>query len=193
MKQVVTCQEMKSCDSYTIEKMGVPSCVLMERAALKVVEELEKRFTTENIKQKILCVCGSGNNGGDGFAVARLLAEKGCHVDVLFTGRESSMTEECRLQAQIDKNLGINLFTEIPEKEYTVIIDAIFGVGLSRKVEGKYKDAIEYINNQRAKVYAVDMPSGIDGSTGEVLGVAIKADYTVTFGFHKVGSVPAPV
>ncbi len=70
MKQVVTCQEMKSCDSYTIERMGVPSCVLMERAALKVVEELEKRFTTENIKQKILCVCGSGNNGGDGVAIA---------------------------------------------------------------------------------------------------------------------------
>ena len=68
MKQVVTCQEMKSCDSYTIERMGVPSCVLMERAALKVVEELEKRFAGENKKQKILCVCGSGNNGG-GIAV----------------------------------------------------------------------------------------------------------------------------
>ena len=71
MKQVVTCQEMKSCDSYTIERMGVPSCVLMERAALKVVEELEKRFAGENKKQKILCVCGSGNNGGDGVAIAR--------------------------------------------------------------------------------------------------------------------------
>ncbi len=106
-------EQMKKADQYTIQQIGVPSVVLMERAALKIVEVLEEK---KKDLRRPLIVCGSGNNGGDGFAVARLLAEKGCHVDVLFTGRESSMTEECRLQAQIDKNLGINLFTEIPEK-----------------------------------------------------------------------------
>lgn len=90
MKQVVTCQEMKSCDSYTIERMGVPSCVLMERAALKVVEELEKRFTTENIKQKILCVCGSGNNGGDGVAIARILHQHGYQSAIYLAGNPAS-------------------------------------------------------------------------------------------------------
>ena len=101
MKQVVTCQEMKSCDSYTIERMGVPSCVLMERAALKVVEELEKRFTTENIKQKILCVCGSGNNGGDGFAVARILYEEGIFVETAFVGKMESRSYETETQMKI--------------------------------------------------------------------------------------------
>ena len=121
-------EQMKKADQYTIQQIGVPSVVLMERAALKIVEVLEEK--KKDLRRPLI--------GGDGFAVARLLAEKGCHVDVLFTGRESSMTEECRLQAQIDKNLGINLFTEIPEKEYTVIIDAIFGVGLCREVAGHY-------------------------------------------------------
>ena len=138
-------EQMKKADQYTIQQIGVPSVVLMERAALKIVEVLEEK---KKDLRRPLIVCGSGNNGGDGFAVARLLAEKGCHVDVLFTGRESSMTEECRLQAQIDKNLGINLFTEIPEKEYTVIIDAIFGVGLCREVAGHYRDVIGWMNRQ---------------------------------------------
>ena len=97
------------------------------------------------------------------------MAEEGCHVDVLFTGRESSMTEECRLQAQIDKNLGINLFTEIPEKEYTVIIDAIFGVGLCREVAGHYRDVIGWMNRQTAQKVAVDIPSGICSATGKML------------------------
>ena len=87
-------EQMKKADQYTIQQIGVPSVVLMERAALKIVEVLEEK---KKDLRRPLIVCGSGNNGGDGFAVARLLAEKGCHVDVLFTGRESSMTEECRL------------------------------------------------------------------------------------------------
>ena len=85
-------EQMKKADQYTIQQIGVPSVVLMERAALKIVEVLEEK---KKDLRRPLIVCGSGNNGGDGFAVARLLAEKGCHVDVLFTGRESSMTEEC--------------------------------------------------------------------------------------------------
>ena len=105
-------EQMKKADQYTIQQIGVPSVVLMERAALKIVEVLEK----EKDLRRPLIVCGSGNNGGDGFAVARLLAEKGCHVDVLFTGRESSMTEECRLQAQIDKISGLICLQKSPRK-----------------------------------------------------------------------------
>ena len=175
-------EQMKKADQYTIQQIGVPSVVLMERAALKIVEVLEEK---KKDLRRPLIVCGSGNNGGDGFAVARLLAEKGCHVDVLFTGRESSMTEECRLQAQIDKNLGINLFTEIPEKEYTVIIDAIFGVGLCREVAGHYRDVIGWMNRQTAQKVAVDIPSGICSATGKVLGIAFQAELTVSMACQK--------
>lgn len=182
-------EQMKKADQYTIQQIGVPSVVLMERAALKIVEVLEEK---KKDLRRPLIVCGSGNNGGDGFAVARLLAEKGCHVDVLFTGRESSMTEECRLQAQIDKNLGINLFTEIPEKEYTVIIDAIFGVGLCREVAGHYRDVIGWMNRQTAQKVAVDIPSGICSATGKVLGIAFQAELTVSMACQKRGCALYP-
>ena len=142
MKQVVTCQEMKSCDSYTIERMGVPSCVLMERAALKVVEELEKRFTTENIKQKILCVCGSGNNGGDGVAIARILHQHGYQSAIYLAGNPDHRTEEMQRQCQIAVNYQVPVVNNLHNEEYTTIVDAIFGVGLTREIKGEYRNLI---------------------------------------------------
>ena len=128
MKQVVTCQEMKFCDSYTIERMGVPSCVLMERAALKVVEELEKRFAGENKKQKILCVCGSGNNGGDGVAIARILHQHGCQSTIYLAGNPDHRTEEMQRQCQIAANYQVPVVNNLHSGKYTTIVDAIFGV-----------------------------------------------------------------
>ena len=91
-------KQMKEADRHTIEDLGVPSLVLMERAALKTVETMEKRGIDTS---KALIVCGSGNNGGDGFAAARILTEKGRQADIVFAGKESSMSEECRVQKQI--------------------------------------------------------------------------------------------
>lgn len=182
---------MQKADADTIGRIGIPSEVLMERAALKVVEFMEGRCL---VGGKSLVVCGSGNNGGDGFAVARLLHQmgRGHDVTVFFVGKEASMSRECRLQAKIAKNLGVKIVTEIPDGEYNIILDSIFGVGLSRDVGGRYAEIVEWMNGIDAVKLAIDIPSGIDARTGQVLGVAFRADYTVTFQCEKVGCVLFP-
>lgn len=125
---------MRQADAHTIQEIGIPSVVLMEHAALRTVEAMEQ----EKIDcSRVLVVCGSGNNGGDGFAAARLLAGKGSAVTVVFAGREASLTPECRIQMQIVENLGIPVVSELPEGRYTAVVDALLGVGLSRDVSGE--------------------------------------------------------
>ena len=175
---------MKDADTYTINKVGVPSLVLMERAALKTVEAMEENGIDTSCA---LVVCGSGNNGGDGFAVARLLREKGQEADLFFAGRESSLSEECRIQKRIAENLDIPIFTDFPKKEYTVIIDALFGVGLSREITGRYADIIEWMNRQTGQKVAVDIPSGVCARTGRMLGTAFRADLTGSMECVKLG------
>lgn len=180
---------MQKADAYTIHEIGVPSVVLMEHAAESMVNILEE----ENIDcSKTLIVCGSGNNGGDGFAVARLLAQKGKSVITVFVGKEASMSEECRLQCQIVKNMGISVVTNIPEEEYSLIIDAIFGVGLCREISGHYAEVIQQMNAMAGTKAAVDIPSGVCSATGKVLGIAFEADLTVTFQCEKTGCVLFP-
>lgn len=184
MKPIVTCREMKALDANTMEKMEIPSLVLMERASLKVVEEMEKFLKPED---RILVVCGSGNNGGDGIAAARILFLKGYCCEIFLAGKEESMTEETQTQWRIAGNYHVP-FTNNPDwNEYTTIVDAIFGVGLSRPIEGRYGEIIGEMNKAHARKVAVDIPSGINGDTGEVLGCAFGADLTVTFAFLKRG------
>lgn len=180
---------MQKADAHTIQNIGIPSEVLMERAALKTVEWMEEKHLVQG---KILIVCGSGNNGGDGFAVARLLHQKHCQVTVVFVGKESSMSRECCLQAKIAHNLGISIVTELPGEEYNVIIDAVFGVGLSREISGHYEEVIRTLNARQGIKLAVDIPSGIDSKSGKVLGTAFRADATVTFQCEKAGTVLFP-
>lgn len=187
MKQIVTCREMKALDGNTIEGMGVPSCVLMERAALKVVDEIERKLDSRKDKEKILCVCGSGNNGGDGVAIARILKLHGYQTFLYLLGNPSHRTEEMQRQLGIAANYQVPVITELDKEEYTTIVDAIFGVGLSRPIEGSYKTVIEELNQMKAWKVAVDIPSGVNGDTGAELGIAFRADLTVTFAFRKAG------
>ena len=187
MKNILTSSEMKKVDTETIEKIGIPGIVLMERAALSVASLI---MENEPVTKTVQVIAGVGNNGADGLAICRMLHLKGYNTCTCVIGDINKATKDFKTQLRINENLGISIVEDFADCD--IFVDAIFGVGLSREVEGKYKDAVEYINNQRAKVYAVDIPSGIDGSTGEVLGVAIKADFTVTFGFHKVGTVLYP-
>ncbi len=184
MKEIVTCSEMKELDHRTIKDMGVPSCVLMERAALKVVEEMEKDFTDS---EHILVVCGRGNNGGDGIAIARLLHLKGVRAEILLAGGEKGMTEDAALQYRIAENYGVPFVNNPHWNEYTTIVDAIFGVGLQRDVEGKYYQLIRQMNEAHARKVAVDIPSGVNGDNGREMGIAFLADLTVTFAFRKRG------
>lgn len=187
MKYILTGKQMKTVDGYTINHIGIPGIVLMERAALSVASLIVQNETKNN---SVLVVCGVGNNGADGLAVCRMLHLKGYSTCIYVLGEIQKATDDFKTQLNIVKNLGIEIVDEIVSND--IIVDAIFGVGLSREVTGKYKNAIEQINKIRAKKYAVDIPSGIDADTGKVLGVAVKAHHTVTFGYHKVGTVLYP-
>ena len=170
MRFLATGEEMQKIDQISIEQIGIPGLVLMERAALAVTEEIEKRFsriktgehdTGRTAYTRILVVTERGNNGGDGLAVARMLAEKGYLVDVYCIGQVSRATESYKVQESILGQLGIKITEDFPNGEYDVIVDAIFGVGLKRDIEGIHKEVIDHINDMPAYVVAVDIPSGI--------------------------------
>lgn len=189
MKYVVTANQAKRIDQYTIEEMGIPSMVLMERAALSVVE---KMLTSVKTTDKILCICGVGNNGGDGIAIARILHQKGYEVSVQMVGNLVKATEDNRKQMEIAKKIGVSFVNNLQEEEYNVIVDAIFGIGLSRNVTGIYEEVIQHMNRHSGTVFSVDIPSGIHSDTGQVMGCAVQADVTVTFGYAKQGELFYP-
>ena len=186
MRDVVTADEMKALDSNTIQAAGIPSLVLMERAALQTAAEITERLK-EKEKEKILIVCGTGNNGGDGLAIARLLHLQGIDVRYYITGDEQKMTEETAQQMRIAGYYQVSRVHNLDLNEYTTIVDAIFGVGLSRPITGKYGELISELNEASAYKVAVDIPSGIDADTGFEKGIAFRADLTVTFAFRKRG------
>ena len=189
MKYIIDGKTMKAADGYTIGTIGLPSLVLMERAALKVVEAAEAESV--DLSQSLV-VCGSGNNGGDGFAVGRLLLERGNQVTAVLAGNPDHCTEETKTQIRIFEAVGGTVVNKIPEKSYTAVFDAVFGIGLSRAVEGKYALLLNQMNDLDAVKIAVDIPSGIDAGTGEILGTAFRADLTVTFAYQKAGMVLYP-
>ncbi|HIX58263.1 MAG TPA: NAD(P)H-hydrate dehydratase [Candidatus Blautia gallistercoris] len=184
MKEFVSCRKMKEIDAHTIQEHKIPSLVLMERAACAVVEQLETRKET---LKRILCVCGAGNNGGDGIAIARILNGKGYACAIFFLGKREKMTEETRRQMAIAESYQVPVVNNPDWKEYTTIVDAIFGVGLTRAVEGEFARVIEAMNRCKARRVAVDIPSGIHGDTGQVLQKAVQAEETVTFAYAKPG------
>ena len=180
---------MKAADKDTIENLGIPSLELMERAARSCIDSMKKEkldFTD------VLIVCGSGNNGGDGFAVARLLKEEGCAVTVFMAGNPAHLSAECRYQWKLFESIGGSIRDHYPDGTYSLIIDAIFGVGLSREVTGHYREVIEWMNEASGTKVAVDIPSGINAGNGCVLGIAFRADYTVTFQVEKIGLIFYP-
>lgn len=189
MRYLTDGSQMKRADQYTIQEAGIPSLELMEQAAKACVKVMEQ----EKLDLVRPCiVCGSGNNGGDGFAIARLLAEKGYRPRVCFVGNESHCTQETRQQIRWFTEIGGNICNEYRADEYSIIVDAVFGVGLSRKITGKYLEVLEEMNKADAVKFAVDLPSGISADTGCVLGGAFRADITVTFQMEKLGLVLDP-
>lgn len=201
MRYTVTGAQMKQIDQDTIEEIGIPSVVLMERAALAVADAVSsviegigdaaKRVQQWKGVPRILIVCGTGNNGADGIAVGRILHGRGYEVTVVLAGNPEHATEEHRLQQRIAEKLGVTLVKEIRPGHYEVIVDALFGIGLARPIEGTYRNLMELLTAEREKndtiVVAVDIPSGIHADTGAVMGIALPADVTVTFGYGKSG------
>lgn len=188
-KYLVSAKEMKEYDSNTIAHFGMSSGVLMERAALAVAEEIEARFPAG---KKALVAAGCGNNGGDGIAAGRILRQRGYEVDFWLAGDREKCSRETETQIRIIEKYGYPLQSKMEDKEYDIIIDALFGVGLSRNLEGKFAEAVRKINQKEAFVCSVDISSGIHTDSGEIMGEAVKADLTVTFAFEKRGHIFYP-
>lgn len=197
MRFLVTGKEMKAIDMRSIEAYGIPSLVLMERAALEVAAVVEK-FLESMQGKTVWSVCGFGNNGADGVAVARMMHLRGVNTVILLPNTEGTMSPEMKVQLEIAKKLEIPVCTlEQMESEHCdVIVDALFGIGLTRPVEGAYRKLIEFIRRKAdtcgTKVVSVDIPSGISSDSGAVMGCAVWADATVTFGEMKLGQVLFP-
>lgn len=185
---ILSAQEMQECDKRTMTEHSMPSLVLMERASLKVVEAITQEFPEAS---KFSVVCGPGNNGGDGVAVARLLHLKGMNVRCFVLGNPDKFTDQLKQEIAIAESYGItieNTFDETAIEQSSVTIDAMFGIGLSRGLGGEFEKATVIINEKANKVVAVDIPSGYDATCGKLLGATgIRADLTVTFAYMKKG------
>lgn len=187
MRYIFKGNQMKLIDQYTINETKIPSLVLMERASYATSSEIMNRV---NKKQKIAVICGNGNNGADGLCVARILCEYGYDASYIYDFDKMRATDELRIQLQICENEMIKKASLLELNTYDVIVDAIFGIGCTRTVEGIYKDYIDRINeakNQGAYIVSVDVPSGVNSENGQIMGCAVKADLTVTFGYEKYG------
>ncbi len=180
---VLDAAHMRRADEGTIEELGIGQAVLMERAALAVVDAVLKHEPAN-----VLCVCGGGNNGGDALTVARMLTMQGIKADVYLCAEPKKQKDSVKKQYEIFCKIGGRTVTAMNFSEYDMIVDGIFGVGLDREVTGSYAEVMEAINvaaQGGSKVIAVDIPSGIHTDTGAVMGVAVKADETVTFAYYK--------
>ena len=189
--EILSRHNCKKIDYETINKIGIPSIVLMENAATEIVNIIK------DIGNIITIFCGVGNNGGDGLAIARKLHLLGKDVEVILVGDRNKLTHDCSLNLQIVKNLNIPIINikDNCSKEYIIekvkcsdyIVDSIFGIGLNRDILGIYKDIIEIINEFSKFIVAVDIPSGMDADTGKELNISVKANLTCTVEVMKKG------
>ncbi len=194
MEYIITAQQMRQIENHIMNTVGMDAVVLMERAALSAARVLKKMTDKES---RILIVCGFGNNGADGLALARILFEKGYMPEVLLLGDEEKRSILCRRQEQILRMiLGETQETYISSSltdtkarrgEYAVIVDAILGIGASRPLSGELLEAVEWMNGLQGRKLALDVPTGICSDTGRMLTSAFCADVTVTFGMKKQG------
>ena len=189
MRFLPTGTQMKEADRYTIQEVGIPSAVLMERAALETLRLLRREGLDT---RRTLVVCGPGNNGGDGLALARLLWEEGETPTVVLAGEEGKGSRDFLRQRAILQNLGVPLFSVIPEGPYSLVADALLGVGLSRPPEGRFAELLGQMNGFSCPKVALDIPSGVDADTGQVPGEAFRADLTVAMACGKLGSFLYP-
>lgn len=191
MKYLLDHKEMKAVDMYSIQKIGIPSLVLMECAALKVAQHIREKI---NVHTRVIAVSGTGNNGADAVAAVRILHNAGFDTGVIFVGHQDKISEELKKQKEIIRNLGIPEYnrSDICLTEDDWLLDGIFGIGLTREIQGEYFDVIQWMNHCPAKICAVDIPSGIFADNGQILGCAVQADMTVSFGYMKKGLILYP-
>ncbi|MFH1102849.1 MAG: NAD(P)H-hydrate dehydratase [Pseudomonadota bacterium] len=198
---LVSSNEMREMDRLTIESFGLPSRLLMENAGKGATEILFSRFPDLS-HQRVGIVAGKGNNGGDGFVIARYLAQRGIDVTVYLLGESHQVKGDAASNLELLVPLNIPLI-QIPDRDSFLghsvgmrhkglWVDAIFGTGLHLDVTGYYKEIIDFINSLNRPVFSVDIPSGLNPDTGQICGTCIQADVTATFAFAKIGHLLYP-
>jgi hydroxyethylthiazole kinase-like uncharacterized protein yjeF len=195
--KIASVDEMRAMDRYAIEKLGIAEEILMENAGHAAIGVLQKETGIKG--KKFVIFCGTGNNGGDGLVVARLLHSLECQVKVFLLADENKFRGAAQTNMSIIDELPIEVLklensaaAKNDVAHCDMIIDAIFGTGLDRPVAGLASDVIALINKSKKKVLSLDIPSGVNGNNGEVMGVAVRADYTATFGLPKIGNMLYP-
>ena len=199
--RVLNAAQMREADRITIDEIGIGSLVLMECAGRQVVATLEERVE-DLADSRIAVLCGPGNNGGDGFVVARTLLQAGHDVAVFLVGRAADVSGDARINLDILGRLGHTLVEIGNEQEWELhasdvsacdlVVDALFGTGLSRPLTGLFETIVQDVNASTLPVVAIDLPSGLSGSTADIIGPAIEADLTVTFAAPKLPHVLPP-
>jgi NAD(P)H-hydrate epimerase len=195
--KVARVAEMKDLDRRAADEFGVSEDLLMENAGQAMYSVILQELGIKNNRFAVLC--GGGNNGGDGLVVARKIHSNGGEVKVFLLDDEAKFGGAARNNFEIVSKMPIQIcrvdsvasaLSEL--SDFDGIVDAIFGTGLGREVGGKYRHVIQLINSSPGIVFSIDIPSGINGDMGQIMGVAVKADYTVTFGLPKLGNMLYP-
>jgi len=196
--KIATSQQIKNIDRRATREFGIPGTVLMENAATAVMAEME-RFFDGLAGVRVGILCGKGNNGGDGLALARRLVIRGVAVRVAMLAPFSAATGEAKVNLSILRKTDVEITPNASARSLAdiiawsdVIVDAMLGVGLSSPLKGLYAQAVDMINSSGRPVVAIDIPTGIDADTGSVMGSAVKADLTVTMALLKRGLVLHP-
>jgi hydroxyethylthiazole kinase-like uncharacterized protein yjeF len=198
--KLVTAAHMRKLDRRTIEDLGVPSLVLMENAGRSTYQILRREFP--EITGPVVVLAGRGNNGGDGFVVARYLVNSGLPVTVFLLASRDQVQGDALVNLKILEGLGVEVEEILGEAQLSavvhhmsragLVVDALLGTGLNSPVRGLLAQVIAKVNQVRPPVVAVDIPSGLSADTGEPLGAAVKAAVTVTYGFPKIGQIVPP-
>jgi hydroxyethylthiazole kinase-like uncharacterized protein yjeF len=196
--KVCTVNQMRSLDKAAIEDYHIPDDILMENAALTAIRVLLNELEHLDGK-KIVFFCGSGNNGGDGMAIARLASSNGAKPTIILMSDPEKYQGAARRNYETIRNFPVTIY-QFSDKEAVsssinqcdLVVDAIFGTGLDREVGGDYRLAIQVMNDSQKPILSVDIPSGIHGDNGQVMGVAVKAAWTATFGLPKLGNLLYP-
>ncbi|MHB8882057.1 MAG: NAD(P)H-hydrate dehydratase [Thermodesulfovibrionales bacterium] len=190
--KIVTAEEMRAIDRRTIRDYGISGRVLMERAGLLVAEKVAELFE----RKKVLVLAGSGNNGGDGLVAGRELSRRGWQVKALLPDRKEKLSADCLAQLKAAQKAGVSVEfrSGLQDKDLhaAVLIDALFGTGLNKPVSRTLAGMIRQMNRSGRPVVSVDIPSGIAADDGRVMGEAVRADITVTFGLPKRGHLIHP-
>ncbi|HPM77644.1 MAG TPA: NAD(P)H-hydrate dehydratase [bacterium] len=199
--KLVTAEQMREMDRLAIDTIKIPGIVLMENAGAGATEVIEDVFEDE-LDFGAIILCGPGNNGGDGYVIARHLYNRGYDVAVFQLGAKSALKGDARTNLKIVENLDIPIYSLLKERDLEVleealddcglVVDALFGTGLSKPIEGLAARVIDLVNDSDVAIVAVDIPSGLGADTGQPLGPVIMADLTATFGLPKVGQFLYP-